>query len=529
MKLKLTQMILCCTLLLLSVCAVACTDQGTPVETQGATRATTLPSEVITNEPATEPTTEPTTQAHTESQTQALTQAETSVYTEVETQASTEAETQSDVIYDLQIAKKGLRRSKFRLVFDTKADTSLKKEADMIAEMVKAYCGTQFLQQDASVSYEKEIILCDSGRPDGKALLDTLQEGEFAIRADIDKTNSNMKVYLAATSYRAYVACIEYLLDNHYTAENGLCIPSNLSVNGTVKDYTLITSTINKLRDPCILVEDGVYYAYGTGWKCYKNTSGNLEGPWTSLGKVASVADESTDGGSHWAPEVHKYNGAYYMFTTYLNAKTNHRGCTIMKSNSPEGPFVEITGGHITPSDWDAIDGTLYVDPDGQPWMVFVHEWTSMPDGVGSFAAAKLSDDLTHFISEPIELFKANEPSWAIQGITDGCWIYTTQEGELLMLWSNFDAHGYVVAVARSSNGRLDGEWIHEEKLLYSKYMTGTYDGGHAMIFTDADGQMYLAFHSPNTATDDRKERPVFLAIKEEDGKLVWDEPKATS
>jgi len=286
----------------------------------------------------------------------------------------------------------------------------------------------------------------------------------------------------------------------------------------------MITADIQNLRDPFILVEDGIYYAYGTGWHCFKNTSGDLKGPWQDLGEVASVANPGMDGGSHWAPEVHKYKGAYYMFTTYFNPITNHRGCTIMKSNSPEGPFAEITGGHITPADWDAIDGTLYVDPEGQPWMVFVHEWTCMPGGIGSFAAAMLSEDFTRFISDPIELFKAKEPAWAVSGVTDGCWMYTTKDGELLMVWSNFDTYGYTVAVARSDNGKLDGEWIHEENLLYSKYMTGEYDGGHGMIFTDIDGQMYLSFHSPNRVIGDRMERPTFLAIKEEGGKLVWDE-----
>ena len=288
----------------------------------------------------------------------------------------------------------------------------------------------------------------------------------------------------------------------------------------------MITTDIQKLRDPCILVEDGVYYAYGTGWVCYKNTSGHLQGPWIKLGTVASVADGARDGGDHWAPEVHRYGGAYYMFTTYRSSLTGRHGCTILRSDSPEGPFTEITDGPITPADWDAIDGTLYIDPEGQPWMVFVHEWICRPDRVGSFAAAKLSEDLTRFISEPMELFRADEPAWAVMGVTDGCWMYTTKEGHLLMIWSNFDAHGYVVAVARSSNGRPDGEWIHEEELLYSKSMTGTYDGGHAMIFTDTDGQMYLSFHSPNAPTDTRKETPVFLAIREEEGRILWDEPK---
>ena len=286
----------------------------------------------------------------------------------------------------------------------------------------------------------------------------------------------------------------------------------------------MIITDIQQLRDPCILVEDGVYYAYGTGWVCYKNTSGNLQGPWVCLGTVASVSDPARDGGNHWAPEVHRYKGGYYMFTTYQSKETGRRGCTVMRSDSPEGPFCEITGGHVTPAEWDCIDGTLYVDPEGQPWMVFVHEWVSAPDGVGSFAAAKLSEDLTHFISEPFELFKANEPSWAAHTVTDGCWMYTTAERELLMLWSNFDAHGYVVALAKSSNGRLDGEWIHADTLLYSKSMTGDYDGGHSMLFTDTDGQTYLSFHSPNAPVGDRRETPVFLAIEEKEGRLVWAE-----
>ncbi len=425
---------------------------------------------------------------------------------------------------DLIIIKPGQRRSTYRIKYDTQSDAPLTAEVEMLRAMVKSYTNCEIVAQDSSQSSSKEIVFSSDIRSETALMKAELSEGEFALRVLPHPKGEAGDLLIATTTYRSAYAAVEYLLESFYTAEAGLCIPGDLDVTGTEKEYTMITSTINKLRDPCILVEDGVYYAYGTGWHCFKNTSGSLEGSWTDLGAVASVANKDTDGGDHWAPEVHKYNGSYYMFTTYKSKITNRHGCVILKSDSPEGPFVEITNGHITPADWDAIDGTFYVDPDGQPWMVFVHEWVSMPGGVGSFAAAKLSDDLTHFISEPIELFKADEPAWAVAGVTDGCWMYTTREGELLMVWSNFDAHGYTVAVARSSNGRLDGEWIHEEKLLYSKLMTGQYDGGHGMVFTDTDGQMYLSFHSPNAAEGNRKEKPVFLALEEKDGKLIWAE-----
>ena len=191
----------------------------------------------------------------------------------------------------------------------------------------------------------------------------------------------------------------------------------------------MIETNIEKLRDPFVLIENGVYYMYGSLWHCYTNESGRLDGEWVDRGVVVTVPKEAKD--CFWAPEVHKYKGAFYMITTYLSSETNHRGCTILKSENPLGPFVEITDGQITPKDRDAIDGTFYIDEDGQPWMVFVHEWTSTDDGVGRMAAAKLSDDLTHFVSEPIELFRADEPSWTDYRVTDGCFMYKTESGRL--------------------------------------------------------------------------------------------------
>lgn len=286
------------------------------------------------------------------------------------------------------------------------------------------------------------------------------------------------------------------------------------------EDGPFITTPIKQLRDPFVVPENGVYYMYGTEWVCYKNTSGSLKGPWKKLGVVVSVPKDAVD--NHWAPEVHKYNGAYYMFTTYLSNKTKKRGCAIFRSDKPEGPFVMISDGHITPKEWHSIDGTFFVDEEGQPWMVFVHEWIGNEDKIGEMVAAKMSPDLTKLISEPIKLFRADEPKWAVRGINDGPFMYRCKNGDLLMLWSNFDTDGYCVGIAKSDNGRLDGKWIHEEKQFYSGSM-GEYEGGHGMVFTGFDGKMYFSFHSPNQKTNGRKETPVFLAIREENGTLVWD------
>ncbi len=365
-----------------------------------------------------------------------------------------------------------------------------------------------------------EIVVGAMNRPACADLTATLAENEYAIRAVKDEFGC-MQIVIAYKGAFARMAAIDRFITEYVTDERA-AVPEDLDVRGSCSEAdAMITSTIPALRDPCILVVDGVYYAYGTGWGCYKNTSGSLSGDWEYLGCVVQIPEAYQE--HPWAPEVYFYNGAYYMFTTYRSSLTGHRGCTVMRSDSPEGPFVEISNGHITPADWDAIDGTLYVDEEGQPWMVFVHEWTSLEDGIGRMAAAKLSDDLTHFISEPIELFTAHDASWAKGNITDGCWLYRCENGELIMLWSNGDASGYAVGIARSDNGRIDGNWTQDSALLYSQGLTDTYDGGHGMIFTDTDGQMYLSIHSPNGVIGERREQPTFIPIREQDGSLVWD------
>ncbi len=421
------------------------------------------------------------------------------------------------------IAERG-KSTEFQLVYGLKDDES-PKAAFRLANLIKARTDIELERvADAQAAKEKncEILIGAYNRPECAELTDTLKDDEYAIKvvSDGEKT----KIIFAYKGEFALMCAMDRFNQEYVNEESGtFAVPADLDVSGSFSAQdVMIVSTLPQLRDPCILVEDGVYYAYGTRWIAFKNTSGDLRGEWEELGVVAQIPKNAET--NYWAPEVHKYNGAYYMFTTYRSSVTGHRGCTIMKSDSPEGPFVEITNGHITPSDWDSIDGTFYVDPDGQPWMVFVHEWTSTDDGIGRMAAAKLSDDLTHFISEPVELFRADDPSWSKAQVTDGCWMYRTEDGQLLMLWSNSDSAGYCVGIARSADGRVDGTWTQDKDLLYSKNMAGMkYDGGHGMLFYDTDGQMYLSIHSPNRGGQDRLETPVFIPVREENGTIVWD------
>lgn len=262
-------------------------------------------------------------------------------------------------------------------------------------------------------------------------------------------------------------------------------------------------------RDPFIMLHEGTYYLYKNNASvlndgiadailCY--TSADLEewnGPYTVFKKP-----ENFHGIKHtfWAPECHYYNGAFYIFTSVYSSKTNMHAIATYKADNPLGPFYDISNGFTTKEDWCTIDGTLYVDEENQPWLVFVHEWWTMPDNNGSIACARLSPDLSKTISEPITLFYAKDPPWATRGVTDGPFVYKSN-GKLSMIWSNFGEKGYVIALATSSNGKLNGKWTHNEKLLYEKDLRKefTTDGGHGMIFKAKDGSLKLTFHAPET------------------------------
>ncbi len=292
-----------------------------------------------------------------------------------------------------------------------------------------------------------------------------------------------------------------------------------------VPSDTRKTSAKYGCRDPYILLYNGKYYFYqGAGSRgIICSVSDDLES-WSEAVTVYTVP-ENFHGvkDMFWAPECHYYKGNFYIFTSVFSSLYNHRTISVYRANNPLGPFEDIANNCISPTDWDAIDGTLYVDNEGAPWMVFVHEWTSMPDHNGAMVAARLSEDFTHFISEPIQLFLAKDPEWAAGGVTDGPYMYTCDTGELLMLWSNGSKKGYVTAVAKSENGLITGPWTHCKELLYERDLRPefTTDGGHAMIFVDKEGKLRLALHGPNGKTKEGDyEHLQLFELEEKNGEL---------
>ena len=167
------------------------------------------------------------------------------------------------------------------------------------------------------------------------------------------------------------------------------------------------------IRDPFVLVHDGKYYLYGTrgknafkgeefGFDVYTGTDlENWEGPFEVFHRPEGFWSKK----SYWAPEVHAYRGSFYMFATFAD---EHKGLgtSILRADSPMGPFTMWSDGYVTPKNWRCLDGTPYFAGDGTPYLVFCHEWKQIHDGTVN--AVRLSEDLKRSEGEPMVLFSAS-------------------------------------------------------------------------------------------------------------------------
>lgn len=277
------------------------------------------------------------------------------------------------------------------------------------------------------------------------------------------------------------------------------------------------------IRDPFVLVWDGAYYLYGTrGPTCWGPADGfdvyvsrdlaEWDGPFVCFQNDGSFwADRN-----YWAPEVYRWADAFYMFASFKHSSVR-RGTAVLRADSPLGPFKPWSKGPVTPTDWECLDGTLYVSRQGQPYMVFCHEWLQAGDG--EILSMPLTKDLRAPAGPPRLLFRASEAGWCksvhhssgLTGwVTDGPFLWRTEKGNLLCLWASFSQGGYTEGVAVSDTGEIDGRFVQAEPLFME-------DGGHGMVFRALDGGLYLALHSPNKSL---AERPVFHPLTEKDGML---------
>lgn len=279
-----------------------------------------------------------------------------------------------------------------------------------------------------------------------------------------------------------------------------------------------------RVRDPFVLTFGGEYFLYKSDYNAdNKNIwvlkSRDLE-EWSEPEVVYTLSEDSWGCADLWAPEVHKYNGKYYMFLSLLG-KNGLRGTEISVSDTPDGEFIPITNQPATPIDRSCIDASLYVE-NGVPYIVYSADWPfnyveEKGCYVGSIWAVEMTSDLTREAGEPFCLFRSDDAldkpdSFEYEGkmITrygsDAPFVQKLSSGKLLLTWSPMPEGNYVVLGAMADS--ITGRWEHLKNPIFNQ------NGGHAMFFDGIDGKRYMCIHCPEKMP---LERATFIEFKEEE------------
>lgn len=327
-----------------------------------------------------------------------------------------------------------------------------------------------------------------------------------------------------------------------------------------------------RFGDPYVLLaSDGHYYMYGTGgvedgFGCYR--SDDLVN-WDYQGTVyQGNTPDSWAESCFWAPEVYEKDGKFYMFFS-ANWKVNPNDelenfmIGIAVSDSPTGPFKEISDAPLFNPGYPIIDANVFFDDDGRCYLYYsrccykhpveseVSEWAreqGMYDEIEEswIYGIEIAPDFSKVIGDPTLILcpparmDDTQAEWESRSVTAGeanrRWtegsFLIKREGKYFMMYSAnfFGGENYAVGYATADSPLGPYTKSHDNPVLEKNTQNGgTVTGvGHNSITWSRDGsQLYCVYHGRTAATGE--ERVVFIdKMSIEDGKLSVDGPTTT-
>ena len=268
---------------------------------------------------------------------------------------------------------------------------------------------------------------------------------------------------------------------------------------------------INHIGDPFVLYDEasGKYYMYCTGGK-FKCWSSDSFSSWSYEGDAYTATEKSFGTQSYWAPEVYKWNGAYYMVYSAARPAEGSLSSTglrhsigLAKADSPAGPFTDVYDHPLYAPDYSVIDASLLFDDDGKIYLFYAKDCSeNVVDGkkTSQVFGIELAQDLSGTVGEPV-LLATPQAAWEKQsGSTlwnEGPCVFKQNGTYYLLFTANYYASAaYSVGYATSASPLGTYTKAAENPILRGDgvYTSGT---GHCSVTRSPDGsELYLVYHS---------------------------------
>ncbi|MFZ4262414.1 glycoside hydrolase family 43 protein [Sphingobacterium sp. HJSM2_6] len=243
--------------------------------------------------------------------------------------------------------------------------------------------------------------------------------------------------------------------------------------------------------DPFILLHNGTYYAYGTsnpnGIDVY--TSDDLMNWKEPKQKMALKKGDVWGEKWFWAPEVHYYQGKFYMFYS-----AEEHICVAV-ADHPLGPFTQDIKKPMIANE-KCIDNSLYVD-NGKPYMLY----DRFNDGLNVWIA-ELEPDLLSIkegTEKPcIHVSQKWEEVWP--RVNEGPFIIKHKK-KYFMTYSGNSYESPFYGIGYATADQITGPWTkyaHNPILQKPKNLVGV---GHSATFKDKEGNWRVVFHAHHSQT----------------------------
>lgn len=287
---------------------------------------------------------------------------------------------------------------------------------------------------------------------------------------------------------------------------------------------------LRNFPDPDVMQVDDTFYAFATTNHLPASGSGShvqaaksmdlvtwerlpdaLEGlaSWSGLSPLFGPQPHSAT----WAPDVTPIGDRFVLYYTTpaleeLRPDGKPAQClSVALSDSPAGPFVdESEAPLVCQTDLGgSIDGSYFQDEDGTQYLAWKNDGNccGLPT---NFWLQELSADGTAVAGEPIQLEGLkNDVAWEA-GVIESPQILI-HDGRYYVFYSGNDFASGSYAVGYATSDALEGPYTDAEEnpILFTDLKSapklGLAGPGHQGIFTDDDGDLWMAYHAwDNTA-----------------------------